>query len=118
MASIFEVKDKTVEITGALIVTASHNPKEYNGLKMTLHRHSFNADDIKQVAKYAQDEFEHDKGSYYMPGELAQYNIISDYIDSQLKNFPKIFPKTLILRPLCTAQCVCPFRAGALSAPI
>ena len=86
----FEVKDKTVEITGALIVTASHNPKEYNGLKMTLHRHSFNADDIKQVAKYAQDEFEHDKGSYYMPGELAQYNIISDYIESQLKNFPKM----------------------------
>ena len=32
----FEINDRIIEIAGALIVTASHNPKEYNGLKMTL----------------------------------------------------------------------------------
>jgi len=85
----FEVNDKTIEITGALIVTASHNPKEYNGLKMTLNRHSFDANDIKEVAKYAKEEFSSNKGSYCMPGEVLSYNIISDYIETQLKNFPK-----------------------------
>ena len=86
----FNVNDKNIEITGALIVTASHNPKEYNGLKMTCHRHSFNAEDIKVVAKYAQEEYAAGKGTYYMPGEVLKYNIISDYIETQLKNFPKI----------------------------
>lgn len=86
----FDVNGKTIEVEGALIVTASHNPKEYNGLKMTLHRHSFNADDIKEVAQIAEHEYEYPKRNYYLPGEVVQYNIISDYIETQLKNFPKM----------------------------
>ena len=86
----FEIGEKTIDVEGALIVTASHNPKEYNGLKMTLHRHSFNAQDIKEVAQIAASEYENPSRSYYMPGDVLQYNIISDYIETQLKNFPKL----------------------------
>ncbi len=84
----FEINNRTIEVEGALIITASHNPKEYNGLKMTLHRHSFNADDIKEVAQIASQEYEFPKRNYYLSGEIIQYNIVSDYIENQLKNFP------------------------------
>ena len=36
-------------ITGALIVTASHNPSQYNGLKMTYNKQSLNEEQIKEV---------------------------------------------------------------------
>ena len=37
------------KVNGALIVTASHNPSEYNGLKMTFNRASLNEEQIKEV---------------------------------------------------------------------
>ena len=93
----FEIDDRTIEVEGALIVTASHNPKEYNGLKMTFHRHSFNAQDIKEVANIASEEYLNPKRSYYMPGEVLEYNIISDYIETQLRSFPKMSQKLKIV---------------------
>ena len=85
----FEVDGNQIEITGALIITASHNPKEYNGLKMTFHRHSFDADDIQNVAKIAQELYESNKKSYYLTGKTVQYDAASDYIENQLNNFPQ-----------------------------
>ena len=43
------------KINGALIITASHNPKEYNGLKMTFDKHSLSEADIKEVKKMAEE---------------------------------------------------------------
>ena len=39
------------KMTGALIITASHNPSEYNGLKMTFNRQSLNEEQIKEVKR-------------------------------------------------------------------
>lgn len=36
-------------LDGAMIITASHNPKEYNGLKMTYNRQTLNESQIKEV---------------------------------------------------------------------
>lgn len=36
-------------LDGAMIITASHNPKEYNGLKMTYSKQTLNENQIKQV---------------------------------------------------------------------
>ncbi len=36
-------------LDGAMIITASHNPKEYNGLKMTFNRQTLNEVQIKEV---------------------------------------------------------------------
>ncbi len=51
--SEFAILDKEYiggkKIYGALIVTASHNPKEYNGLKMTFNKASLNEAQIKEV---------------------------------------------------------------------
>lgn len=43
------------ELDGALIITASHNPSEYNGLKMTYNRQTLNESQIKQVQKVTFD---------------------------------------------------------------
>ena len=37
------------KLDGAMIITASHNPKEYNGLKMTFNRQTLNEVQIKEV---------------------------------------------------------------------
>lgn len=37
------------EITAAAIITASHNPKEYNGLKMTFNKRTLTEEQIAQV---------------------------------------------------------------------
>ena len=84
-----DVGDKAVDIDGALIVTASHNPKEYNGLKMTFNRASLGVNEIKEIAQYAMKEYE-DPRRNYLTGKVVEYNIISDYIQTQMNNFPKL----------------------------
>ena len=44
------------KINGALIVTASHNPSEYNGLKMTFDKGSLTEEQIKEVKKLSMAE--------------------------------------------------------------
>ena len=48
------IEDKTVN--GALIITASHNPSQYNGLKMTFNKASLTEEQIKEVKEYTQKE--------------------------------------------------------------
>jgi phosphomannomutase len=36
-------------VTGAMIITASHNPSQYNGMKMTYAKSSLNEEQIKEV---------------------------------------------------------------------
>ena len=38
---------KYMPVTGAMIITASHNPSQYNGLKMTYAKQSLNEEQIK-----------------------------------------------------------------------
>ena len=47
-ATFPETLCKDIKISGALIVTASHNPPEYNGLKMTFNKTSLNEEEIKK----------------------------------------------------------------------
>ncbi|MDD3594532.1 MAG: phosphomannomutase/phosphoglucomutase [Candidatus Gastranaerophilales bacterium] len=85
----YEINDKHIEIDGALIVTASHNPSEYNGLKMTLNRQSLNEKDIKDVKQFAQKAYGAKEKSYYQIGEVLTYNLINTYLEKQLKHFTK-----------------------------
>ncbi len=71
-------------VTGAMIITASHNPKEYNGLKMTYNKQTLNEVQIKEVkeitlkywAEYKQCE-----------NQAQKLNIIPTYIDDMKKRF-------------------------------
>jgi len=66
-------------IDGALIVTASHNPSQYNGLKMTFRKQSLNEEQIKIVKNYTMEAVQ--KSTPVFPeGKYAEYDIIPQYI--------------------------------------
>ena len=77
------------DIISACIITASHNPKEYNGLKMTYEKHTLNESQIKEVKEYTFKDFNSPEISE-KKGLVKTYNIIPDYISDMEKRFGKI----------------------------
>lgn len=77
------------EITGALIVTASHNPSQYNGLKMTFNKQSLNEAQIKEVKTYTFKEI-HNQTVSGKTGIVKSYDLIPDYIEVMKKDFGNI----------------------------
>lgn len=73
-------------VSGALIVTASHNPSEYNGLKMTYNKQSLNEEQIKVVKKYTEDAYNSSDLSE-VEGKYLEYNIIPQYQSEIEKSF-------------------------------
>ena len=75
-------------LDGAMIITASHNPSEYNGLKMTFNRQTLNEAKIKEVKE---DTF---ANWTQLPENLSDYDfstkIIDEYITEQVKTFGNI----------------------------
>ncbi|MBQ8635644.1 phosphomannomutase/phosphoglucomutase [bacterium] len=68
------------KVMGALIITASHNPSEYNGLKMTFNRQSLNEEQIKEVKRLTLEI--HEKSTGYrqiINGFNHKYDIVSNY---------------------------------------
>ncbi len=79
------------KVIGALIITASHNPKEYNGLKMTFKRHSLNEEQIKEIKEMTQNLFEQSTGyRQVIEGFVKKYNIIENYQNKIENMFGKI----------------------------
>ena len=79
-------------IIAAAIITASHNPKEYNGLKMTYNKRTLTE---KQIAEVKELTF---KGRVNNPticdkqinSAVKEYNIIPDYIKDMENRFGEI----------------------------
>lgn len=75
-------------LDGAMIITASHNPKEYNGLKMTYNRQTLNE---KQISEVKELTFENWKA---IPDNLKEYDfsteIIPEYIEEMKDKFDNI----------------------------
>ncbi|MCQ2739201.1 MAG: phosphomannomutase/phosphoglucomutase [bacterium] len=76
-------------VSGAMIITASHNPSQYNGLKMTYAKQSLNESQIKEVKNYTTDEYNEQTNSS-LKGEYIEYDLIPDYIDALAKDFGRI----------------------------
>ena len=76
-------------ITGGMIITASHNPSQYNGMKMTYNKSSLNEEQIKEVKALTDEAY-----TINMPaspnGIYTEYDIIPDYIEEMKKNFGRI----------------------------
>lgn len=73
-------------IDGALIVTASHNPSQYNGLKMTFQKQSLNEEQIKIVKDYTIQESLH-SAPVLGEGKYVSYDIIPKYTDELIMAF-------------------------------
>ena len=78
------------EITAAAIITASHNPKEYNGLKMTYNKRTLTEQQIAEVKDCTFKEFEFAKEPSIPQGKVTEYDIIPNYIIDMEKRFGKI----------------------------
>jgi len=76
-------------VIAAAIITASHNPKEYNGLKMTYNKTTLNEKQIKEVKELTFKEFEAEHEVKYT-GKVSEYNIIPDYISEMKETFDTI----------------------------
>ena len=76
-------------VDGAMIITASHNPSQYNGMKMTYAKQSLDEEQIKEVKKLTENEY-----TMNMPaspkGIYTEYDLIPDYIEDMSKSFGRI----------------------------
>ena len=80
---------KYCPISGALIITASHNPSQYNGLKMTYAKQSLNDEQIKEVKALTEEEYKMQLPTG-VKGLCTDYDLIPDYIDAMTKTFGRI----------------------------
>lgn len=78
------------DIDGALIVTASHNPPQYNGLKMTFNKQSLNETQIKEVKELTFESMKKPAISATIPGKVKTYDLIPDYIEVMKNEFGRI----------------------------
>ncbi len=79
------------KVMGALIITASHNPSEYNGLKMTFDRQSLNEEQIKEIKRITEDLISKDSGYRQIIGGFSkEYDIVSNYQSKIADMFGKI----------------------------
>ena len=79
-------------IDGAMIVTASHNPSQYNGMKMTFKKQSLNEEQIKIVKNYTMDAY-NSQTPPRTEGRYVEYNIIPQYsneIKASFNNLPSL----------------------------
>lgn len=76
-------------ITSAMIITASHNPSEYNGLKMTFNKMTLDEKGIAEVKEETMKIFSEAevKGN---PQLVSRYDIVPDYIKDMVSRFGKI----------------------------
>ena len=72
-------------LDGAMIITASHNPSEYNGLKMTFNHQTLNESQIKEVKEITFDNWREFPECF----NLKQYtkDIIPEYISDMFSRF-------------------------------
>ena len=77
------------DIDGALIVTASHNPSQYNGLKMTYQGQLLDEQPIQELLKIVAEVSKESLLSHTF-GKVVQYDLIPDYTDVMKLNFGNI----------------------------
>jgi phosphomannomutase/phosphoglucomutase len=67
---------------GGVMVTGSHNPPEFNGIKLTLGKGSIFGKDIQKIRRLIEDE-DFEKGA---PSAIERYEILEPYIAYIVKN--------------------------------
>ncbi len=74
-------------IQGAIMITASHNPSEYNGLKISLHKNAICGLDLQILKKYF---FEKKSVVQQVQGTYSTYSLVTEYIQYLKTLFPHL----------------------------
>lgn len=77
------------DVTSAMVITASHNPSEYNGLKMTFNKMTL---DEKQIAEVKEETYKIFTETPVQGNSalVSTYDIVPDYIKDMVSRFGKI----------------------------
>lgn len=82
-----------LDLDGAIMVTASHNPPDHNGFKICVGREAIYGDQIQKLRLI----MERGDDSTLERGSLSDYNIIPDYLDYQKNQFPSLKGKKIVI---------------------
>ncbi len=82
----------TLNLTSGIMLTGSHNPSEYNGLKIVIKRTTLAEEDIQQIYKRIID-------NNFMTGEGShqQFNIIDNYLQYIGENIQLVRPLNIVI---------------------
>ena len=76
-------------VSGGLIITASHNPSEYNGLKLTFNKMSFSEEQIKELKEITQKIISGEEPQRRW-GINREYDIIPQYSENLIQSFARV----------------------------
>ncbi|MBR6163026.1 phosphomannomutase/phosphoglucomutase [bacterium] len=79
-------KDEEIKVNASMMVTASHNPSEYNGLKMTCQRASLTEADIQRVKEITVEEL-NAQTQFGNHGMKIEFDIVKHYLENTAKYF-------------------------------
>lgn len=77
-------------LAGAAIVTASHNPPEYNGIKMTFRKESFSEANMEELKNLVKDLNANPTDEKLLHGSERNFNLVPQYISTVSNLFPKM----------------------------
>ena len=78
----FQINGTSVTATAAIMITASHNPKDYNGFKLTLDQKPFFAQELQELKREVQDlsiNIADDTGCFEVPLKAMYIDFISQH---------------------------------------
>lgn len=81
-----------LNLDGAIMVTGSHNPSEYNGFKISLGKTTIFGDEIQALKKIMLD-----KDFITGSGSVETYDIFPEYLERYKKEFGAIKPVKVVL---------------------
>jgi phosphomannomutase/phosphoglucomutase len=77
----------TLPVEAGIMITASHNPKEYNGLKICLGKHLVYGPEIKEIGKLFKERKKIEKTAC---GKISEYPIVEPYINWLADHFANL----------------------------
>lgn len=78
-----------LDVDGGLMITASHNPPEFNGLKICIGRETIFGDEIQKLYEIAKDVESGKIDFNFEKGNLKSFDILSLYKDFLIEEFKK-----------------------------
>lgn len=77
-------------VTASAIITASHNPSEYNGLKLTFNKRTLSEEQISEIKEITLENFKNELSINNPKGKTVSYDIIPKYIEEMKERFGTI----------------------------